>query len=233
MQRLPFPPEKPPLMIGAAPLAPETLPPLARLTGRVIALDGGIKAAQSAGLTVDVHLGDMDSSDPKSAALKRVVLRDQNQTDFAKALAWAGAPLVLAAGVLGGRLDHQLATFSSLITAPSFIIAVDTTTCVFCAPAGVQMQLDVPRGSDVAFYPLRPVKVDIKGTKWPLKGAQMAPEDLISTSNKMQTDHLSLMADQRALLCILPRAVLPALTKWALGFLGGGSKKGEARQDGD
>ena len=41
---------------------------------------------------------------------------EQDSTDFDKCLRHIAAPLVLGVGFLGGRVDHELAAFSTLVT---------------------------------------------------------------------------------------------------------------------
>ena len=63
----------------------------------------------------------MDSiSDGRRAGLQGVLHRiaEQETTDFDKVLRSVAAPLAIAVGFSGGRLDHELAVLNCLLTRP-------------------------------------------------------------------------------------------------------------------
>jgi len=103
------------LLLGGPLLLTEALKE--RLKGyRLLAADSGGRHALALDLSVELWLGDFDSSPPglqqALPAPKEVLPEDKDLTDgealLQRALAW-GAEEVLLLGALGGRLDHTLA----------------------------------------------------------------------------------------------------------------------------
>lgn len=203
----------PVLLLGAGPTSAGLVNNLYHLAKTVVAVDGGLHAADAAGLVPDIVIGDFDSID--AARLEnipthqRVTAPDQNLTDFDKALSVIKAPIILAAGFLGGRLDHQLAAFSSLLRTDLPVILVDENNLVFVVPSHLDMPL--PHGSSVALYPFVDCRVETNGLKYDVKDAAMAPNGLISTSNEMRSDRLEIWTNGRGLLGIIPRSALDHL----------------------
>lgn len=116
------------VLAGGAALTTPLVRPIPR-AARVIAADGGILHAPALGLTVDVLVGDLDST-PSAAVLAAVGAgvvvhehpRDKDATDLELALDLArdaGAERVLVLGGHGGRLDHLLGNVG-LLAAPRY-----------------------------------------------------------------------------------------------------------------
>lgn len=205
---------EPILLIGAGPAPASVLKSAHGLYQRVVCADGGLAHAQAAGIVPDLVVGDLDSVDLATLGPAQVVQTpDQNLTDFEKALAAVDAPAVLAAGVLGGRLDHQLATFSTLVKTPRPVVAFDGDVAVFQVPPLQDVAVPVPKGAPVALYPLVAVTCTSQGVRYPLDDAAMAPDGLISTSNHMAADTWHLHASGPGLLAIVPVSCLPDLVQ--------------------
>ena len=90
----------------------------------VVAADGGVAHALSAGISVDAVVGDLDSLTPTQRAqlpperVERIV--DPNSTDLQKAIHYClarGAASIDIAAAGGGRADHALANLSVLLLA--------------------------------------------------------------------------------------------------------------------
>lgn len=169
------------LLVGAGPTSREVITKGFALTDSIVAVDGGLAAIQDAGVMPDLIVGDFDSvqSPPKDVAM--VHLEDQNYTDLDKALGALDADVFIGAGFLGGRVDHQLAAFSSLINDPRPVVLIDETQLVFHCPP--HLCLDLPAGCHIALYPLASVRVDAIGLTYNIVDAAMSPTGLISTSN--------------------------------------------------
>lgn len=154
----------------------------------VVAADGGADHALRAGLGPVAVIGDMDSVSPAARAAFSGVLHrvaEQDTTDFEKALSRIAAPLVMAAGFLGGRLDHTLAVLGVLARrgACHVILISDSDACVLL-PQG-DSAWDLPRDARVALLPLGAARVTSHGLRWDLADAAMAPDGLISSSNQV------------------------------------------------
>lgn len=194
------------LLVGAGPASSDLVTKAFAYADSIIAVDGGLTTIQAAGLQAEAVVGDFDSVADLGDTPK-LHTPDQNFTDFQKALGAVDAPVILGVGFLGGRLDHQLAAFTALLQDARPVILVDDDICCFIAPQSLHVPVAV--GSSVAFYPLTTCRADIEGVRYLVKDAAMSPTTLISTSNKMNSDVLTIRTMGRALLVILPAAALP------------------------
>ncbi|MEM6308218.1 MAG: thiamine diphosphokinase, partial [Pseudomonadota bacterium] len=208
MSRHIFRKSAPILLVGAGEISLHTVTKAFHLSKMIVAVDGGLTKLRETGLQADVVIGDFDSVDD-TGDVPRLHRPDQNATDFQKALAAVDAPVIIGAGFLGGRLDHQFAAMTALMGDPRPIILLNDTDLCFLVPR--HFQCPVPDGSPVAFYPLRPCRVQTSGVKYPVTDAAMAPDGLISTSNTMVGYILEIYTMGRGLLAILPLACLPAV----------------------
>lgn len=179
----------------------------------LVAADGGAGAAMSAGYVPEAVIGDFDSL-PANVRVqipqeRLFPVREQNSTDFDKALRNISAPLVLAVGFLGARIDHQLATLNTLVhqaDRPCVLIGEQEVIC------HVPPVLDVglSPGDIVSLFPMAPVSGRSAGLEWPIDGLDLAPGRCISTSNRaLGSVHLE--TDGTGLLMIVPRMALDAV----------------------
>ena len=171
-------------LVGGAPVARATLAAARRIAPRLVAADGGADALLAAGLAPDLVVGDLDSISPaaRAAFAARIVhVPEQDSTDFEKALRASPAPLTIAVGFLGARLDHALACLSALARDPAPCILLSETDCVFVAPP--RLRLDLAAGTRVSLWPLGPATGRSEGLRWPIDGIAMAPAGRVGTSN--------------------------------------------------
>lgn len=177
----------------------------------VVAADGGADRALSLGLRPAAVIGDLDSlSDAGRAALGGAVhlVAEQDTTDFDKVLRGVAAPFVLALGVLGGRVDHELAALAALVVAPGPVLALGRQDVVFAAPPRLSLRLRA--GDRLSLFPLAPVTGRGRGLDWPIDGLDFAPAGRIGTSNRVTAGPVDLAFDAPGMLVILPRARLDA-----------------------
>lgn len=181
---------------------------------RLVAADGGADAALALGMVPDLAVGDFDSiSDAARERLGADRLRhdaDQETTDFDKALAAVPAPLVLAVGFAGARLDHTLAAMSTLIRNPGRRVVMDTghDLCLLCPPV---LALNLPAGCRVSLFPMAPVRCVSEGLVWPTTGLALTPDGRIGTSNMARGGAVTLTPQAPGLLLLLPVTALDAL----------------------
>jgi thiamine pyrophosphokinase len=91
-------------------------------------------------------------------------------------------------------------------------VLIGETDLVFRLPATTRFAL--PLGTRISLFPMGPVAgVSSQGLAWPLDGLHLAPAAQISTSNHTTAPEISLNNPAQPLLCILPRAQLPATLK--------------------
>jgi thiamine pyrophosphokinase len=155
-------------------------------------------------------IGDMDSLSPAAATafadrLHRV--EEQDSTDFDKALTRIAAPVVLAVGFTGGRLDHELAALHSLVLRcdrPCLLLG--EATLAFHAPRALELSL--PRGTLVSLFPFSHVWASSEGLRWPTEHILFAPRPPHRHLERGGGE-VSLIPSNPGMLVILPRACLP------------------------
>ncbi len=195
-------------LLGAAGVSEALLNESLALCPVLVAADGAARRALEAGRTPDAVIGDLDSLDPASAErmpqdrLHRIP--EQDSTDFDKALRHIVAPLVLAVGFTGRRLDHELAVYNSLVrhAGKSAIVAGEHDIC--CHVPG-SLTLALPLGTRVSLFPMAEVRGRSAGLRWPIDGIDFAPWGRIGTSNETTEDVVTIEADAPGMLAILPR----------------------------
>ncbi|GMR41185.1 hypothetical protein PMAYCL1PPCAC_11380, partial [Pristionchus mayeri] len=135
--------------------------------------------------------------------------KDECRTDLLACLeqlrkAKAGPPLVVLGG-LSGRLDHTLATLHSLVqvsqqasgsspSAPVYVLDGDNLVCVL--PKGThRYALDRAHLTDVVgIIPIcqSETRVTTRGFRWNLENAPLCFGSLISTSNELASDEVTI-----------------------------------------
>ncbi len=156
----------------------------------VIAADGGADALAAAGARCDLVVGDLDSIGPAGLALARevVCIDDQETTDCDKLLdeAWRrGVRSLTLIGMEGDRLDHLLASVSSLLRSPMRSrVALRQALAWLVRPGTEAITLNLPEGRTVSAVPLLPCEGTLlSGVRWPLRDAALAPGAKVSVSN--------------------------------------------------
>lgn len=202
-------------LVGGGDLGASDLAEALALAPRLVAADGGAAAALAAGHVPEAVIGDFDSLPPEARdripPQRLFPVREQDSTDFDKALRSISAPLVLAAGFLGARIDHQLAAFNTLVRlADRPCILIGAGEIVLHVPD--RISLPVRGGDVVSLFPMRPVTGRSWGLEWPIDGLELAPDGRVGTSNRANGP-VTLEMDGPGLLAILPRARLAALTR--------------------
>ena len=142
----------------------------------------------AAGLVPAAIIGDLDSLQDRAgwAARTRVIhLPEQITTDFQKVLRSTSAPVTLALGMTGKRLDHTLAALSAVLEfAPTRkLLLVDEVDVALAVVGSVQFAAGVKER--VSIHPLVPIGfARSTGLLYPLDGLTLAPGALLGTSNE-------------------------------------------------
>lgn len=174
-------------LIGGGAVDPGTLAAALARAPVVVAADGGARAALTAGLMPQAVIGDLDSLDAQTRAAippdRLHLIAEQDTTDFQKCLSRIDAPLILAVGFAGPRVDHLLACLTALVQpdAPRCIILTETEA-IFAAPP--RLTLDLPPGTRVSVAPMGRVTGESLGLRWPLDGITLDPATRTGTSNE-------------------------------------------------
>ena len=201
-------------LLGGADLDDDDLNICLSVAPSVVAADGGADHALRRGLPLHAVIGDMDSlSDAARAACGDVLhaVAEQDTTDFEKCLTRIRAPLIMAAGFLGGRLDHTLAALGALarLRAHHVVLIAGADVCVLL-PEGQSRWRPEP-GLRAALLPLGPARVSSTGLRWDLTNRALAPDGLVSSSNAVVAPLVELTVSGPVLLT-LPRAAWAAVT---------------------
>ena len=178
-----------------------------------VAADSGADRLLRFGVVPEAVIGDMDSISAAARAKipveRQYLVAEQVTTDFDKALRSIDAPLILALGFAGARLDHGLAAFSTLIArSERRCILIGPQDVAFAAPA--RLEVTVTPGDAVSLFPMAPVTGRSMGLEWPIEGISFAPDGMIGTSNRAMARRVVLEFDRRGMLVILPRRRLDA-----------------------
>lgn len=198
------------LLVGAGDVSAADLALARDHDWRVVAADGGATTCLAAGLLPEAVIGDLDSLDAATRAAlpaERIVhVAEQETTDFEKCLSRIEAPLIVAVGFAGPRLDHTLAVCASVVRHRAMpVIVAGEADLVFHAPP--ELALDLAPGTRLSLFPLRPVTGRSTGLRWPIDGIGFAPDGRIGTSN-IAEGPVRLWLDGPGMLVITPRAVL-------------------------
>jgi thiamine pyrophosphokinase len=200
-------------LLGAGEVAPGALDAALARAPRLVAADGGGDRALAAGLVPERVIGDLDSlsEDGRARLADRLWhVPDQDDTDFDKALDRIAAPVVLALGFTGGRLDHTLAALSSLGRRPGLrALLWGGEDLAFVIPP--RLELVLAPGSRLSLWPLAPVRADSRGLVWPTAGLELAPQGRIGTSNAVAEGPVVLVPEAPALLALVPVAGVDAV----------------------
>lgn len=181
----------------------------------LVAADGGAAHAVARGHMPQAVIGDFDSL---SAEVRTQIpsdrlfpVREQDTTDFDKALRNIQAPFVVGVGFLGGRIDHQLAVLNTLVQRPgSPCVLLGLREVLFHAPP--RIELPIEPGSIVSLFPLARVTGRSTGLEWPIDQLVLEPGGMIGTSNR-STGPVTLEVDQPGLLVMVPREAFDVVTQ--------------------
>ena len=203
--------DKPVVFLGAGELRPEILAEALTYARQIFAADGGAIAALAAGHVPELVIGDLDSIDPATRAAlpadRLLEVTEQETTDFQKLAARVRAPVALAVGFTGGRLDHTLAVMNALVAETGRgVVVIGTEDICFHVPD--RLTLDLPAGTRVSLFPMRRVEGRQRGLRWPLDGLVFDPAGRIGTSNEALGGPVELEFSGPGMLVILPRAQL-------------------------
>lgn len=168
---------------------------------RVIAVDGGLKAAKELGLVPDVIVGDFDSVDPAVLAffrkLEHIVWevhqpeKDDTDTELAlKRAAAMGAGEIVILGATGGRLDHMIGNIQLLYPCLQKGIRasiVDPQNRLYLIDGEKIFNKKTVWGNYISFLPFTECvsKITLKGFKYPLENKDISVGTSLCISNEL------------------------------------------------
>ncbi|OAN74403.1 thiamine pyrophosphokinase [Sulfitobacter sp. EhC04] len=197
-------------LVGGGQATPQDLHKALTLAPRCVAADSGAALALAAGVTPEAVIGDFDSLSPEARRAipsdRLHLITEQDSTDFEKALTRIAAPVVIAVGFTGGRMDHQLAALHTLmVCADRPCVLLGAEELVFLAPP--RISLPTERSEVISMFPLAFVTAQSTGLHWPLDGLDFAPGVQSGTSNHA-TGPMTVKVSAPALLMMVPRRLL-------------------------
>lgn len=141
----------------------------------LIAVDGGIHACRAARRRPDLFVGDGDSAHSIPADTPTRIYRpDKDFSDLGGALTEAarrGVQVVIVAGLLGGRLDHEWANLFELgAHAHRFAGSIAPTRRGIVLVTGQGCKMDTVPGRTLSVFALGGMAVvTLRGTRWILR----------------------------------------------------------------
>ena len=177
------------LVVAGAPSAglSQTVRRVAASCDEVIAADSGAVACLQADIVPDLVVGDLDSLDQASRARlaelgvpTAVVSAEKDETDLDVAVDAArkrGATCVTFSGVVGGRLDHTLASIGTLARACDLMPVLaepDVEGWVLGEAGRTTLRLEDKLGATVSLLSLGGAVVSCSGFRYPLQEEHLA-----------------------------------------------------------
>jgi len=222
--------EEPIALVGGGQIGPDDLNLVLIRVNTVVAADGGAAPVLDSGRMPDAVIGDFDSLESRYRARvpadRLFPIREQDSTDFDKALRSIDAPLVLGAGFLGGRLDHQMAVLNTLVRHQEQpCILLGEHEIVFHAPP--RIVFNITPGDAVSLFPFQRAAGRSRGLEWPIDDLVFEPNGQVGTSNRALAE-VELQMDGPGMLVMLPRYALDQVMQV---FLSGQTGRWPARAE--
>ena len=183
------------VVVGGGSVDRTVLMELAATGAALVGADGGADVIAEAALVPDAIIGDFDSlRDPGGWTTNTVLvpIAEQDTTDFEKVLYSTQAPLTVALGMTGGRLDHTLAALSAVTRfgARRRIVLVDQEDVALSLSG--PFSLDLAEGERVSVYPLDRVPFrHSEGLLYRLDGLVLEAGGRIGTANTAINDRIT------------------------------------------
>lgn len=174
-------------VVGGGTVDGAVLAGLAARGAALVGADSGGDTIAASGFVPDAIVGDLDSISARDGWGDRtrvLHIPEQITTDFQKVLYSTEAPVTVALGMTGKRLDHTLAALSAVTenATRKRVILVDEHD-IALAVAG-DIKFAVGAGERVSVHPLLPIDfAGSQGLLYPLDGLRLEPGGLIGTSN--------------------------------------------------
>jgi len=178
---------KPVLLLGGGRCDADLLAQYAGSGWPVVAADGGANRLRESGVKPAAIIGDLDSLEDHAywqsvSTVHKVA--EQDTTDFEKCLYSTEAPLYVAMGFSGKRLDHTLAALHIMLLycdTKKIVLVTEEDVLVVVRTA---FSLNLPVGTRLSVYPLEPVTfLQSSGLQYPLDNLTLAIGAHIGCSN--------------------------------------------------
>jgi len=211
-------------MSTALVLAGGTIPDFGLLTGAakadfIIAADGGVRIARTHGLPIHLVVGDLDSASASDIAWARAeqaeiveYAQDKDYTDLELALDRAeetGVDRIVAIGIVGGRLDHELGNWAALCAprnARVDVYSAQGTASVLHGEGHNTLELEGVPGDVVSLIARSDAAAGVttSGLKWPLSNAVLSSWSTRGISNELISTKASVTLTSGVLMIVRP-----------------------------
>ena len=204
--------------VGGAAIAEDAISAVFAHVSAFVGVDGGADHLLAASVAPAGVVGDLDSLSDRARAVfadRLCHVPEQSTTDFEKALVRVAAPLVLALGFTGGRIDHTLSVLNVMARFwDRAIVLADPNDVCFVARLG-RTVFHADQDTRISVMPLGSATVSLSGVLWPFAARQMAPNGFISPSNAALGGQVVIQTDGPVLVT-LPRLLLPTALQAAV-----------------
>ena len=214
--------DRPLAIVGGGSVDPVLLQELAARHVALVAADGGADIVAAAGLVPEAIIGDLDSLSDRAGweSRTRVIhIAEQITTDFQKALYSTSAPVTLALGMTGKRLDHTLVALSALheVAHERRVILVDEVDVALSVSG--PFSFAAAAGERISVHPLVPIRfLHSAGLQYKLDDLLLDPVGRLGMSNAGTGELVEILpADATPWLLILGRERLWDLVAAAQG----------------
>ena len=213
------------LVISGSPAATDIalIKRLAKQSDFILAVDSGADALIAAELLPDLLLGDFDSIDQETLQFCRaqeveLETHDTNKdaTDIELALTRLlseGYNSIVATKVLGGRIDHELASLACFVRLAQQgvkVAIIETNqTCLFLSSSSELRRLCIdtttePMPAIISLIPwASDVNVSIKGVRWELDHETLTLHGTRGLSNVPKADHVDIEIHEGTIIVVL------------------------------
>ncbi|ODT70512.1 MAG: thiamine diphosphokinase [Pelagibacterium sp. SCN 63-23] len=179
--------DRPLAIVGGGTVDLDLLREIAGRDVALIAADGGADALAAADLLPEAILGDLDSLSDRAGWDRRtrvIPIPEQITTDFQKALYSTSAPVTLALGMTGKRLDHTLAALSAVheVARHRRVMLIDEVDVALAVSGPIAFEAS--EGERVSVHPLVPtVFRRTEGLLYAMDDLLLDPAGRLGTSN--------------------------------------------------
>lgn len=186
----------------------------------VIAVDGGIAYAEACAWSVDLWIGDFDSSQitaTRAAIARATFPSDKSQTDFELALDYVGRhfpeALLCILGSGGNEADHEFANLWVLPQISAPVILWRNHATIVKAQGAKKIQWQGKAGDKVSLFAFERLQgLSYQGLRWAANNACVEPHVAAFARNEMQAETASMSWESGAALVFLAPLSLPEIS---------------------
>lgn len=206
------------MVLGGEPPGDELLNWRMEETDLSIAVDAGWLAFRHADLLPNVFIGDMDSSGESEtntdifSSIEVIVDKEQNNTDFQKALLYISSKYtpheIVILGALGNRTDHLISNLFIVSNInPEIVVTIDSTKeWVRRVTSLTPLNIVGQEGATLSLLPLSSCSgVTTSGLKWKLENENLSRDSIFSQSNYCSSNSVNISLQSGNLLVFLQK----------------------------